>query len=87
MHEFSNVWSVIQRLQAVHLVVDDISAKAKEVDNSDYEPSLEMFSKLIERLLSEFPKEYDRYRLDEIVVAAIVPTVCLLCIFHHAHGY
>ncbi|KAL5512900.1 hypothetical protein ACEPAH_3298 [Sanghuangporus vaninii] len=65
---------LIRRLQAVHLVVDDINTKAKEADNSDYESSLELFSKTVEKLLSEFPKEYDRYRLDEIVVAAIVPT-------------
>ena len=73
-----NDWLVMSRLQAVHLAVDEINTKAKEVDNSDYEPSLEAFSKIVERLTSEFPREFDRYRLDEVVVAAIVPTVCCL---------
>ncbi|EJD07266.1 TFP11-domain-containing protein [Fomitiporia mediterranea MF3/22] len=65
---------LIRRLQAVHLVVDDISTKAKEADLSDYEPSLDVFSAVVEKLISEFSKEYDRYRLDEVVVGAIVPT-------------
>ena len=69
---------VIRRLQAVHLVVDDISSRAKEAAMSDYEPSVEVFSTLVEKLISEYSKEYDRYQLDEIVVAAIAPTVSLL---------
>lgn len=69
------ICSVIQRLQAIHLVVDEISTKAKELARSDYEPSLEAFSVPVEKLLTNYSKEYDRYRLDEIVVAAIVPTV------------
>ena len=59
----------------MHLVVDEISSKAKQIAVSDYEPSLEAFSAPVEKLLSEYSKEYDRYRLDEIVVAAIIPTV------------
>lgn len=66
---------VIRRLQAVHLVVDDINARAKEIAQSDYEPTLDAFSAPIGKLLSEYSKEYDRYRLDEIVIAAIAPTV------------
>ena len=59
----------------MHLVVDEISSKAKQIAVSDHEPSLEAFSAPVEKLLSEYSKEYDRYRLDEIVVAAIIPTV------------
>ena len=55
--------------------MDDINTKAREADMSDYEPSLETFSTIVEKLISEFSKEYDHYRLDEVVVAAIVPTV------------
>ena len=72
----SGIYVVISRLQAVHLVVDDINAKVKEVASSDYEPTLETFSSLIEKLLVNFSLEYDRYHLDEIVVAAVAPTVC-----------
>ena len=59
----------------MHLVVDEISSKAKQIAVSDYELSLEAFSSPVEMLLSEYSKEHDRYRLDEIVVAAIIPTV------------
>ncbi|KAH8108887.1 TFP11-domain-containing protein [Phellopilus nigrolimitatus] len=65
---------LISRLQAVHLVVDDINTKAKEIAMSDYEPTLETFSALIDKLNAQYSKEYDHYQLDEIVVAAIVPT-------------
>ena len=65
---------MIARLQQVHLVVDDIHAKAKELA-SVYEASLDPFSPYFEKLLSQFPQEFDKYRLDEIVVAAIAPTV------------
>ena len=66
--------SVISRLQQVHLVVDDINAKAKEMA-SVYEASLDPFSASFAALLGQYPKEFDRYRLDEIVVAAIAPIV------------
>lgn len=71
----SGVYVVISRLQAVHLVVDDINTKVKEIASSDYEPTLETFSSFIEKLLVNFSPEYDRYHLDEIVVAAVAPTV------------
>ena len=56
-------------------MVDDINSKVKEVASSDYEPTLETFSSLIEKLLVNFSPEYDHYHLDEIVVAAVAPTV------------
>ncbi|KAI0060706.1 TFP11-domain-containing protein [Artomyces pyxidatus] len=65
---------LISRLQQVHLVVDDIHSQAREL-SSVYEASLDSFSPLFARLLTEFPKEFDRYHLDEIVVAAIAPIV------------
>ncbi|KLO11034.1 TFP11-domain-containing protein [Schizopora paradoxa] len=64
---------LIRRLQAVHLVVDEINLKAREVAQSDYEPTLDIFDEHIDKLLNYFGKEYERYRLDEIVVAAITP--------------
>lgn len=66
--------SVIQRLQKVHIIVDDISAKAKEVAALQ-QPSLEPFSPHVTSLLREYPTEYETYKLDDIVVAAIAPVV------------
>ncbi|KIK96718.1 hypothetical protein PAXRUDRAFT_825661 [Paxillus rubicundulus Ve08.2h10] len=65
---------LISRLQQVTLVVDEINAKSKELA-STYEATLDGFSPLFSRLLVQFPTEFDRYQLDEIVVAAIAPTV------------
>ncbi|KDQ61383.1 hypothetical protein JAAARDRAFT_190163 [Jaapia argillacea MUCL 33604] len=63
---------LIKRLQQVHLVADEISALAKDLA-SQYEASLDSFSPSIEKLLGQFGSEFDRYGLDEIVVAAIAP--------------
>ena len=68
-------FTVIERLQAVHIVVDDINSKTRDLSISDYEPSLDIFATPIEKLTKDFEKEYTRYHVDEIVVAAIVPTV------------
>ncbi|CAL1714173.1 unnamed protein product [Somion occarium] len=65
---------LISSLQQVHLVVDDINTQAKEA-SSTYEPSLEPFSASFDKLVGHYPKEFDRYRLDEIVIAAIAPVV------------
>ncbi|KAH7927332.1 TFP11-domain-containing protein [Leucogyrophana mollusca] len=65
---------LIARLQQVTLAVDEISSQAKELA-SVYEASLDAFSPLFSRLLLQFPAEFERYRLDEIVVAAIAPIV------------
>lgn len=66
--------AVITRLQQVNLVVDNISAQAREMA-SMYEASLDPFSANFEKLLGQFPKEFDRYQLDEVVVGAIAPVV------------
>jgi tuftelin-interacting protein 11 len=74
---------VIARLQQVHLVADDINTQAKE-QASTYEVSLDSFTPAFEKLLAQYTKEYDRYNLDEVVVAAIAPIVRLsesLCVF------
>ncbi|KAI0769250.1 GC-rich sequence DNA-binding factor-like protein-domain-containing protein [Irpex lacteus] len=63
---------LISRLQQVHLVVDDINTQAKEASTS-YEATLEPFSAHFEKLIGLYPAEFERYRLDEIVVAAIAP--------------
>jgi tuftelin-interacting protein 11 len=65
---------VIARLQQVQLLVNDINVMAKEL-TSVYEVSLEPFSPHFQKLISEYSYEYDKYRLDEIVVAAIAPIV------------
>ncbi|KAH0836672.1 TFP11-domain-containing protein [Lanmaoa asiatica] len=64
---------LISRLQKVSLVVDEINTKSRELA-SVYEATLDDFSPLFSKLL-QFPTEFDRYRLDEIIVAAIAPTV------------
>ena len=66
--------SVIARLQQIHLVVDDINLEAKRLSAS-YEPTLDLFSPSFDKLLGQFADEFDRYRLDEVVVAAISPVV------------
>ncbi|KIJ65655.1 hypothetical protein HYDPIDRAFT_88241 [Hydnomerulius pinastri MD-312] len=65
---------LISRLQQVTLVVDEVNSKAKELA-SVYEATLDDFSPLFSKLLVQFPTEFDKYRLDEIVVAAIAPIV------------
>ena len=67
------VRAVISRLQQVSLVVDEINTKSRELA-SVYEATLDDFSPLFSKLL-QFHTEFDRYRLDEIVVAAIAPIV------------
>ena len=41
------------------------------METSDYEPNLDVLSSPIDKLIQEYPKEFDKYRLDEIVVGAI----------------
>ncbi|KAK0501366.1 GC-rich sequence DNA-binding factor-like protein-domain-containing protein [Armillaria luteobubalina] len=65
---------LIARLQQVQLVANEFDAKSRELAAA-YEVSLDPFSPLVYRLLSEYSNEYDKYRLDEIVVAAIAPSV------------
>ena len=62
-------------MQQVRLVVDDIRTLSRQ-QASDYEASLEPFSPHFHKLLSQFPSEFDKYKLDGIVVAAIAPIVC-----------
>ena len=40
-----------------------------------YEASLDPFATHFDKLLGLYPKEFEKYQLDEIVVAAIAPTV------------
>jgi hypothetical protein len=68
---------VIARLQQVQLVASEIDSKAKEI-GSLYEVSLEGFSPLFYKLMTEYEREFDKYRLDEVVVAAIAPLVRLI---------
>lgn len=70
---------VIARLQKVHLVVDDIEKTAQTSSvNRDYETdsaSLDVFEPFFETLVTQYSPEFERYRLDEIVVAAMAPLV------------
>ena len=70
----SRLVPVIARLLQVQIVANEISAKSKELA-SVYEASLDSFSPLFYKLTIEFPAELDKYRLDEIAVASIAPTV------------
>ena len=58
----------------MNVVVEEINAQARE-SASTYEASLEPFSVGFDKLLGQHAKEFDRYRLDEVVVAAIAPVV------------
>lgn len=68
---------VILRMQQINLVANDINSQAKELASA-YEISLDPFSPLFSHLLVQFPSEFDKHRLDEIVVAAIAPLVSFL---------
>ncbi|KAG8899112.1 hypothetical protein FRB99_006936 [Tulasnella sp. 403] len=65
---------LIQRLQKVHLIVDDIKVKSQEVATLE-QPSLGIFSAQVMALIRDYKPEYERYRLDEIIVAAIAPVM------------
>ncbi|RXW22157.1 hypothetical protein EST38_g3707 [Candolleomyces aberdarensis] len=65
---------LISRLQQIQLVANEIQSLSKEL-SSMYEVSLEPFSPHITRLVNQFSNEFDKYQLDEIVVAAIAPTL------------
>ncbi|KAI0628035.1 TFP11-domain-containing protein [Trametes polyzona] len=65
---------LISRLQQMNIVVDEIHTQSREAA-SLYEASLEPFTAGFDKLLGQFTREFDRYRLDEVVVAAIAPVV------------
>lgn len=65
---------LIARLQQIQLVANDINNVAKDIASA-YEVSLEPFSSLFQKLIHEYPSEYDKYRLDEVVVAAMAPAM------------
>lgn len=65
---------VISRLQQVSLVAKDIQSLSQEL-SSAYEISLEPFTPFVYKLVSQFSDEFDKYQLDEIIVAAIAPLV------------
>ncbi len=75
VHTDSN--AVIARMQQMNIVVSEISMQSRE-SASLYEASLEPFSTGFDKLLGQYAKEFDRYRLDEVVVAAIAPVVRIL---------
>ncbi|KAG8873502.1 hypothetical protein FRB97_006713 [Tulasnella sp. 331] len=64
--------SLIERLQKIHLIVDEVKTTSQEVGSLN-EPTLDPFAENVEILCQIYEAEYERYRLDEIVVAAIAP--------------
>ena len=79
----ADLYTVIARMQQMNIVVDEISIQAREAA-SMYEASLEPFSAGFDRLLGQHGKEFDRLRLDEVVVAAIAPVVSCLTVCCHS---
>ena len=70
--QLTNVVTVIAALQRVQIVANEIGTKSKEVSSS-YDASLDAFDPLFDKLTEQFPTDFDKYRLDEVVVAAIAP--------------
>jgi tuftelin-interacting protein 11 len=64
--------ALIERLQRVHLAVDELAAVTKQVHGGDND-ALSKLSPGIEKLVKEFGTEDERYGIDEIMVAAIAP--------------
>jgi tuftelin-interacting protein 11 len=64
--------ALLERLQRVHLAVDELAAVAKQPRSGD-DAALTKLSPGIEKLVEEFSDEYERYGIDEIVVSAIAP--------------
>ena len=64
--------ALIERLQRVHLVVDELAAVAKQTHGGD-DDALARLSPSIEKLVWEFEGEYERYGIGEVVVAALAP--------------
>lgn len=65
--------ALIERLQRVHLVIDELAAVTKQMRGGDSDALAEL-SPSIEKLVKEFSGEYERYSIDEVVVAALAPT-------------
>ncbi|KAH9893377.1 TFP11-domain-containing protein [Cubamyces lactineus] len=65
---------LIARLQQMNLVVDEINTQSREAA-AMYEASLDPFTTSFDKLLGQYAREFDRYRLDEVVVAAIAPVI------------
>ncbi|KAI0642293.1 GC-rich sequence DNA-binding factor-like protein-domain-containing protein [Trametes meyenii] len=65
---------LIARLQQMNIVVDEINVQARNAA-STYEASLDTFASGFDKLLGQHVQEFDRYRLDEVVVAAIAPVI------------
>ncbi|KAL1684079.1 GC-rich sequence DNA-binding factor-like protein-domain-containing protein [Schizophyllum commune] len=63
---------LIAALQRVQIVANEIGTKSKEVSSS-YDASLDAFDPLFDKLTQQFNTDFDKYRLDEVVVAAIAP--------------
>lgn len=53
-------------------MVDEISTQARELA-SIWEATLEPFQPSFQKLIGQYGPELDRYRLDEVIVAAIAP--------------
>ncbi|KAH9944970.1 TFP11-domain-containing protein [Epithele typhae] len=65
---------LIARMQQMNIVVGEINEQAR-LAASVYEASLEPFVSGFDKLLGQHAREFDRYRMDEVVVAAIAPVI------------
>ena len=54
------------------MAIDELAAVTKETQSGGYD-ALVKLSPGIEKLVGEFPGEYERYGIDEVVVAAFAP--------------
>ena len=62
-------------------MVDDIDKRVRSTATTS-EASLDVFSGLFDNLVNQYSPEFDKYRLDEIVVAAMAPTVSEPSVLH-----
>ncbi|KAH6915899.1 Sip1/TFIP11 interacting protein [Coprinopsis sp. MPI-PUGE-AT-0042] len=65
---------LIARMQQIQIVANEIQVLSKEL-SSMYEVILEPFSPLVHKLVDQYANEFELYQLDEVVVAAITPTL------------
>lgn len=70
--QITNEAALIEQLQRVHLAIDELAAVTKEM-HSGGDDALAKLSPGIEKLVRDFSGEYERYGIDEVVVAAFAP--------------
>ena len=64
----------IERLKKIEEIADSLNNAAKEASILS-NPIIDLFTEPILYLISTYPDEYKQYKLDELVIGAITPTV------------